>query len=471
MVLDRIAYAAAGAFVLVVTWNGFRLGGGALSNGFLLIAFAAAMGHAMVARRPFPLPPWLLAATAGLVIAAMLNMIFPPDSGWINKTLLSYRTDFTPPVTDFLAPRSDLLALGKLFVGLLLLAVIFLAVARTASRVKRLMDLFVVSATANAAVALIDYAGVPISPRGSRVGREAGLTVHPNYLALTCTIAIPLALYWFSRGGRWRNAGLVATALLLGGAYVSGSRAGGVSAALAVVVTVAAIPNLRRALGVVLPVTGMVIVAMLMFTNAGNQLLEQLRFTGDPTTTGSDNARTELAELAVDQFSARPLQGVGFQVIQDAHSIYLQLLAAGGVIALAAFLTYLWGLWVSTRRARAGPERDLATAAAIGVAMWLVNGVVDSQLADKYLYVVPGLLVALSYSATALRAAPELRPHAAVSATGPTAPSLAGALPVSSAQHDRGAGSGRSGSDDQRNRGERVSGEEEPETGFVRVRR
>jgi hypothetical protein len=56
--------------------------------------------------------------------------------------------------------------------------------------------------------------------------------------------------------------------------------------------------------------------------------------------------------------------------------------------------------------------------------MWLVNGVVDSQLADKYLYVVPGLLVALSYAAAA-RAVPELRPSSAVRAARAGVPSPA----------------------------------------------
>jgi hypothetical protein len=195
-------------------------------------------------------------------------------------------------------------------------------------------------------------------------------------------------------------------------------------------VTVAAIPRLRRGLGFVLPVAGVCIVGLLAFTSTGNEVLEQVRFSGDPTTTGSDNAREELAGLAVDQFTARPLQGIGFQVIQDAHSIYLQLLAAGGVIALAAFLTYLWGLWDCVRRVRAGPERDVATAAGIAVLMWLVNGVIDSQLADKYLYVVPGLLLALTYATASARAKPKPQPDSPV--RGARQPAVAEPVPAPS---------------------------------------
>ncbi len=33
---------------------------------------------------------------------------------------------------------------------------------------------------------------------------------------------------------------------------------------------------------------------------------------------------------------------------------------------------------------------------ALAIVVWLANGVFDNQLADKYLYVVPGLLYAIS---------------------------------------------------------------------------
>src|ERR671924_675425 len=137
---------------------------------------------------------------------------------------------------------------------MVLIPIMFTLAATTISRVKTLIDCFCVSTVANAAVGIVDYAGIQIAPRASRAGREAGLTVHPNYLALTCTIGIPLALWWVSRGGRWRIAGLISLAILLGGAFVAGGRAGAVSAPLAVILTVAAIPKLRRGLGFVLPI-------------------------------------------------------------------------------------------------------------------------------------------------------------------------------------------------------------------------
>lgn len=427
--LDRIAFVLTCAFVLMITWNGLRLAGGAAGNLLMILAFGAIVAEAVIARRSVPVPAWLLAAGGGCVLAAMLNLIWPPNPTWLDQSLLSYRVDFLPPPPGFVVPRSDLLTLAKFEVCLVLVPVLIAAVATTGARVHRLIDMFVLSATINAAVGVLDFAGIPLAPMNAGDGRDAGLTLHANYLALTCTIAIPLALLWAGRGGRWRTPGVVATGVLLGGEYVSGSRAGAVTAALAVIVTVAALPSLRRALGFVLPVAAMALVPLLVLTPFGHQLLDQVRITNSTTASGSNTARSDLAHLALRQIGARPVQGVGFGVIEDAHSIYLQLLAAGGVICLASFATFIGGMWGAARRALASPERDAAAAALTAVVMWLANGVFDAQLADKYLYVVPGLLLAMSCLAAApARVREPLYAPPRVAAT--TRRSLAGVAPT-----------------------------------------
>jgi O-antigen ligase len=412
--IDRLAYFAVCVSVLAITWNGLRFGGGAVANAFLVPAFAMAAVRTVVLRKPVLVPPWMLAAGIGFVLAFLLNLIFPPDSSLMNDILVHYRT--IPQIGQplVLVDRSDLLALIQFEIGLIVIPVLIASVATTTRRISRLLDVLVVSAGVNAFVGLIDWAGFHISPIQVGAGRTAGLTVHPNYLALTCTIAIPLALLWIGRAGRWRTAGFGMTGLLLAGAYVSGSRAGAVTAILGVLATMAVVPRLRPALGFTLPVAGMVLVAIAFF--AGDQILHQVRLGNDVgtavNTTGSDTQRSQLADLATHQFESRPVQGVGFNVIADAHDIYLQLLAAGGVIAMLSFLTYLGGLAASAWQARAGPQRDVAAAMSVAIVMWLINGTLDNQLGDKYLYVIPGLLIALAYVTAATRAseAPEPSP-------------------------------------------------------------
>jgi O-antigen ligase len=417
--IDRLAYIAIGVAILTITWNGFRLAGGGISNVFLVLAFGMAAVRAVMLRKPPLLPPWMFMAAIGFVLAAMLRLIFPPDASTLNDILVHFRA--IPTTTGdqplFLIPRSDLLALIQVMIAVFVLPLLVASVATTTDRIKRLLDVFVISAAINAVVGLVDVAGIHIAPIIAGQGRSAGLTIHPNYLALTCTVAIPLAMLWIGRRGRWRTAGFATTGLLLLGAYASGSRAGAVTAVLGVLATMVVIPRLRTGLGWTVPAVGMALLALFYF--AGDQILEQIRIGGDVgtavNTAGSNTQRSQLADLAMEQFQARPLFGVGFSVITDAHSIYLQLLAAGGVILFLSFLTYMGGLAASVWRAMAGPERDVAVAIGVSIAMWLINGVIDNQLVDKYLYVVPGLLIALAY-VTSVAKAPE-----------PAQPSTAGA--------------------------------------------
>jgi hypothetical protein len=254
------------------------------------------------------------------------------------------------------------------------------------------------AAIISALVGVLDFAGiVHLAPRAIANHRSSGLTIHPNYLAFESSLTIPLALLWFTRGGRWRIAAAVATFLLLGGVYASGSRAATAGAAVAVALTVLAVPSLRRSAGVVVPFAGMVVIVLLMFTNAGHQLLQQVRLNpGNSTAVASNFQRHLAAQVAITQFTARPLVGVGFSVIEDAHNIYLQLLAAGGVIALGSFLLYCGGVLAAARRAFHGPLSGLAMAGAVSIIVWLIAGVFDNQLIDKFLYIVPGLLLAMS---------------------------------------------------------------------------
>jgi hypothetical protein len=427
--LDRLAYLAVGGFVLFVTWNGLRVAGGGASNLFMIIAFLVVPLYVVQNRRSVPLPPWLFAASAGFVIAAMVAYIFPPEHGLLSRSLISFRTEFQSlQPLGFLVPRSDFFYLIKYEIALLLIPLVIASVAFTQKRIERLMDLFVLSGAVNGAVAVVDFLGAGIAPYPTVGGRSSGLTIHPNYLALTCTIVLPLAVWWISRGGPWRIRGFIATTLLLAGTYTSGSRAGAVTAVLGIVLTVAALPSLRRSLRFVLPAGALLLIPLAVFTPFGAHILEQVRL-GGSNTSGSDIARAHLAEIASDQFKAQPVQGVGMGVIEDAHNIYLQLLAAGGLIAFASFLTYVGGLANSVRLAFRGPLHDPAVAAGLSVLMWLVNGRFDAQLADKYLYVVPGFLVAIGYVATATTRATE-RPPSSVPAEREPAratPSLAGA--------------------------------------------
>jgi hypothetical protein len=424
--MSHAAYVAVCMFVLTITWNGLRFGGGAIANAFFAIATIAVVGYIARERPAVPIPGWLFTAGAGFCLAVAVVLFFPTDPGLHNEAELQARR-ILDSSGQYLAvgTRSDLLTLAQFLLALVWIPVMLATIATTVARVLRLLDLWTISAVVCAAVGIVDFAGLHIAPYPPIGTRSFGLTIHPNYLGLVCVMALPTAFLWVTRSGRWRIgalsgswrlAGLVAVAALAGGELASGSRAGAAAWVLALFGCMLLFPQLRRSIGWVLPIAGMATVLVLVFTSVGDELVEQLRFSeGDVTALGSDRERGHLFDIGVAQFSEHPVAGIGIAAIQDARNIYIQLLAATGVIGAAAFGVFLIGLLGSGWRAATGPPgpvRDAAIAASIAVLAWLANGVFDSQIGDKYLYVVPGLLLALSRVAAAVPASTEVSAEA-----------------------------------------------------------
>jgi O-antigen ligase len=422
---DKLAVFAVGLMAFTITWNGIRLGasggtaspagGGAFGDATLVLAFIAVMADVIGRKRPLPMPPWLMLAGLGLFVAFVVTMIFPPSAPILQKSALlsatiAQQSGVIGPVAS-LGLSADTLNLIEFELGMLLIPIMIAAVATTPRRCRLLMDLFTAGAVINGAVGLLDIGGIHLGPNLPYQNRSLGLTIHPNYLALTCVIALPMAMLWFGRSRRYTVAGVIGVVSLLGGVYASGSRAGFVAAGFALVVTVGFVPRLRRALRYVVPVVGAALVTVLLFTSSGHKLLVQLRLAGGASTTstsGSNYQRSILASTAWQTIKVRPISGIGWSVVTGAHDIYLELLESGGIIGLVAFLTFIGGMIASIRTALSGPLRDEAIVCGMAILAWLANGVFDNQVADKYLYFVPGLLVAIARTTWLLqsRAAP-----------------------------------------------------------------
>lgn len=102
-------------------------------------------------------------------------------------------------------------------------------------------------------------------------------------------------------------------------------------------------------------------------------------------------------------FVERPLTGYGFQVVRGALSVPLQLLTAGGIVALAAYLTVLGGAaYTGLRFAadRALPSNVQATAMALVVSLivWLIVGFVENNTFDRFIYAPVALILAISFA-------------------------------------------------------------------------
>jgi O-antigen ligase len=227
--------------------------------------------------------------------------------------------------------------------------------------------------------------------------RGLGLTTHSNFLGVTCVIAIPFALY-FIHFGRHRWIPSIALILLFGGALASGSRGAQAAAVLVAAVTVVLAPNRKSSFVqslIGLGLAGVVVVAFAQLF-LGDVLSQLVRFgSGSSDVGASDQTRTSAAQQALQDFQHFPIAGLGIKAINNAHSIYLQLLQSGGLMLLVAFLAYwIWCLrdaWVVQRLGH-----PIARYLFISIGVWLVLGVIENQLCDRLLYYGIGCVAALS---------------------------------------------------------------------------
>jgi colanic acid biosynthesis glycosyl transferase WcaI len=403
--LDRLSFALLGVALVAIAWNGVKVAGLSLFYLALVPAAAALVVRAMAAGRGARLPGWLWLSAGGIAAAAGLAALLPPSEAYVRG-----RYEHVTALVRWAGRTESQSNLGNLVKFQLCVIGIPLLVGlagRSARSLGRLADVWLVSGLASAAVAVSDELRVThISSHALGIptwGRQAGLTTSPNHVAVMSAIAVPLAALWLLRSPRWRVAGAVALGLLFGAIYASGSRGGLLAGPIALVGAASAVPALRRharrLLAAAAVLAAVWIPIVLLHSRSG------------ASTSKSDYERHHLLLQAGADIAHSPVFGLGFRVVNQAHDIYLQLLASGGAIALGAFLVLVAGTIGAARVAvRVDPQLGIACSAAVGT--WLLVGFLENQLIEPYLYVPVGVLVALaglSARAAPARAAGPLR--------------------------------------------------------------
>jgi hypothetical protein len=391
-----------GFAVVSVTWNGVPPTAAALPDLFLLAALGTLAYLWAQDSVEVPIPGWLVAGAAGLFAAQLIAELFVPE----------------PPVDkppSYTPTGSAFVTLARVELGLLIVPILIGAVATTWKRANLLANLFVVSAVISAAIGTFDSVtgagiGVSITAVDPEAGRVAGLAIHSNAFALTCAMALPIALLRSAQFRGWgRAAAIGAVGMLLLGILSSGSRVGLFSAILATGLMGLLIAKLRgRVLAAGLAaVAALVVVAAI--APAGNSLFSGFdRLSGGGTAPGANSQRIDQFFESVDIALDYPVTGVGFQVIADAHSLPVQFWEAAGFLGLISIIIYLAGVFGTgfrLMRDRHLPPgiADFAGALTVSVAVWLISGLFQNQVADRYIYVPVGLLLGLTVAARAWR--------------------------------------------------------------------
>ncbi len=227
----------------------------------------------------------------------------------------------------------------RLVVGAVLLPLLLMLWAPGLFVLRLLAGAYVLGNAANVAY------GTVAGPKNFE-GRILGYSEHYNVLGLCALLGLALVPFLMREARRehvwiWAALGLACAY----GIWASGSRAALLVAALVAVVY----PVLARSIKLGLALVGGGIVGLYVvgtaITSGDNSTNALGRLFGNGSASASDQVRENAARLAIEQFRSSPYLGNGFSDgTLDAHNVYLQIAAAGGIVLVASFLVLLAGV-------------------------------------------------------------------------------------------------------------------------------
>jgi hypothetical protein len=354
----------------------------------------------VVARNlPFEIPPWMLIPGVVIPVCVLIRQIDPPPY-WRAHRL---------PIQQY---HPDSFTKALIWLAALYVVPVAIIAATVIERrvVEWVMGAYIGGVAISSVVAMTDLLGVTHVAGNlaySGFGRTtvyvwdarrfSGLEDHPNHLGLSILISLPFVIYFMSRMRRRWIPG-IALIMLAGGLLASGSRGPQAVSLLCVLAAVLCLPNRRKTVRAisfsVLTTIGLGLV--LLYTILAGQRSKLLRFTG----AGAEQARSGDTERLVllkqgwNDWKTYPVFGAGIRHISEAHDIFLQLLAAGGVVLAVGMLVYFFCIvrdcW---RLVRHGI--DFSRFLMISIATWLTYGIVLNQLTEGELYFTVGCVAAL----------------------------------------------------------------------------
>ncbi len=395
--LYRAGLAATCGYVFCCSWTAWYVAGHQRPRAILLIlALVLLLGAHLTKRLPH-LPWWYVALVVAVSIDTVFNLLVPTSPiylahRYVESDAYRFATGLSTGISDF--------GSGLRFLFTLLGTVLVIAVC--AMRFPRAPLWIAVSYTAGASlsglVGYSDYLGLTslghaLTGVGLAGNRAAGFTNHPNVLAAGNVYAVAIAA-WLITTDRTstRVAGWVFLPGLVLGTYASGSRGGAICLLVAAVLCLLILPRYRRQLAFTALGVGVVAAFLFLFLpSTGHALLVGARLAGNSGP--SNEGRIAVINQGLTDFAHSPIYGIGLHVMDEAHNVVVQSLAAGGLILFFGFMCLqLGGAYAAIRLLR---RRQLAAPLLVTVVVGFVFGNLENTLTEPLVYVPVALIVAL----------------------------------------------------------------------------
>jgi hypothetical protein len=398
--MRRIAVGAAYACAFTLTWNGWFVG--PVRPGDVLVLITILCFAIAAPQTSFRTPPWWVKQLVfALILGVLLIVLFPPSVSYLAHRLVLGAGGQEVPVKTFDVSTTNVGVAFKFIVAVAAIPVAFTAAALVDRRaVHRLGLAFATGAALSGLAATIDHTGIAsvghyITHLPNISARQLGFANHPNFLAAGLVLALPFACWMIVSRIRWeQRVGVICLLSMLGGVYSSGSRGGAVCAVGAIFLSLVLLPRTRPHLpGFVIAGLAGVALIIAAFPALGADVLRVTRLAGNPTTAGSDIVRARVGAQGLADFRHSPLHGIGLQASTDASQVYIQELAAGGLLLFIGMSVYMLGAaWSAVRWIKVDP---LAAAILASIGATLALNLFEADLTDRFYYVPEAILIAM----------------------------------------------------------------------------
>jgi len=356
--------------------NAIRIAGIATASDLLLL-LALAIG-ALSGFSP-RLPAWARVSLWLLTLSLLMSFVGVDDLG----------ANFAPVASLVLAYFAWPIALAGAFRGGWCSAV-------------SVLNAWVAGIVISAGVAVSDYLnfthlGLSLTGLDFAGQRFSGLSVHPNHLALSCAMALPLVLARSATTARRRGRllGVFVFSILGVGVLLAGGRAALVAAVGGMLLVLLTLTAGRLRVVAVLVVAVATFALVTRFLPAQNaqaaHLFEALQRLSE-SQAGSDQGHLDLGVAAWQAFQQNPIFGSGLRELNSAHDIYLQVLSSLGLLGAVALLVFMGGAIESAWRLYRTSGLFLGPSAVVGAifpsaVVWLATGLFQNQIDDRYILV------------------------------------------------------------------------------------
>jgi O-antigen ligase len=150
----------------------------------------------------------------------------------------------------------------------------------------------------------------------------------------------------------------------------------------------------RQLVKIVLVAVLIVVTAVLTSPSLGHSLLKATRLTSSSSASGSNIVRHAVQQQGIDDFEHSPADGVGLQVAAEATNVYIQELAAGGLLLFIGMQVFTIGGLAAAWRMRRDEVMAYPLLASLITAA--VFDYIEADLTDRFYYVPAALVAGLS---------------------------------------------------------------------------